>query len=120
MPDTIESLIADMLRIRDDAITRTFATDIYTYAPASRLLMARTYYGAVRDYESRRAELNGSYHTPAGAILGTRKPPKTAHHVLTPSGHALEAGGKKSATADATHWCDSAAGWWRVPLGEKE
>lgn len=56
MTETVESVLADMLAIRDDACTQAFAADCRAYPPAEQLAMARVYRSSVRDYEADKRE----------------------------------------------------------------
>lgn len=50
MADTVESLLSQMLALRDDECTHNFAADCRSFPPHEQLPMALIYLASVRDF----------------------------------------------------------------------
>lgn len=120
----LTSLTNEIRQVRNCASVQALLLDVWELAlrdgEDAGLVHARNLLSGLRAWVAERdrmARLRGSAE--AGAVLGAAPVPAGGKWWALLDGGDVVPGDDRRA-GGAVYWCDSAAGWWRVPVPERE
>ena len=116
--DALAAAFREIRQIRDDECVRALLLDCYEYAQdrgeAEGLALAAVIRAGVEAFDKHERFVQSLTTGAGGAVLGEAPPPVVGEWwALLPCGRVVPASDRRA--NDAVYWCDSAAGWHRVP-----